>query len=216
MQESPPAEKREKNRKVADNRGEKNRGEKDIMAEKKKFFDISLPLIEQKVSLLAMTEQELAGRTVKIDLTRRLRGKSLEAIFRIKKTPEGIKADIYRFNILGYFIRRVMRKSIDYVEDSFSAECKNAILRIKPFLITRKKVSRRVRTALKNKAKEEIQNYIKEKNYEEVFSDLLANQFQKSLSLKLKKIYPLAFCDIRDIFVEKHKQDLIVKEEKVV
>jgi len=184
------------------------------MALKKKFFEIELPSIKQKTDLFGMTEKEFVGRTIKIDMTRRLRGKSLEITFKIKEDKDKIKAEPIRLHLLGYFIRRMLRKSIDYVEDSFNAEAKDAILKIKPFLITRQKVSRKVRTALRNKTKEEIEKEIKEKNYEDFFSELLSGKFQKELSLKLKKIYPLAFCDIRDVFVVKQKQ-AIFKEEKV-
>jgi len=185
------------------------------MVEKKKFFELELPIIKQKVELLGTTEKKLDGRTVKIDLTRKLRGKSLEIIFKIKANEKGIEAKPHRLHLLSYFIRRAMRKSVNYVEDSFTSECKNAVLRIKPFLITRKKVSRMVRKALRNKAKEEIEKAIKEKTYEELFSELLANKFQRNLSLKLKKIYPLALCEIRDIYVKKLKQELKVKKEKI-
>jgi len=183
------------------------------MVEKKKFFELTLPLINKKINLLASSEKDLIGRSVNIDLTRELRGKSLEITFKIDFDKE-IKISPYRVHLLGYFIRRIMRTSTDYVEDSFSAECKNAILRIKPFLITRKKVSGRVKKALREKAKETIAEVIKEKSYEDLFSELLSGAFQKALSLDLKKIYPLAFCDIRDAYVENLKQEL-AKEEKV-
>ena len=179
---------------------------------KKKFFEISLSLINQTANLQAIDEQELEGKTIKIDLTRRLRGKSLEIIFKIIPEKGKLKAEPNRLHLLDYFIRRMMRKSTDYVEDSFSAESKNAILRIKPFLITRKKVSRAVRNALRNKTKEEIKSYIKNKDFEEIFSEIIGNKFQKSLSQKLKKVYPLSLCEIRDIFVEK-KQGLKIEKE---
>ena len=38
-------------------------------------------------------------------------------------------------------------------------------------------------------------------DYEEIFSDLLSGKFQKTLSLKLKKIYPLSLCEIKDIYI---------------
>lgn len=185
------------------------------MVEKKKFFSIELPKIEQKAELLASNEQDLIGRTVKIDLTRKLRGKSAELVYKIILEDGKLKADFYRLSILGYFIRRIMRKSVNYVEDSFSATCKDAVLRIKPFIITRKKVFRSVRKALREKAKKEIEESIRNLSYEEIFSELISGKFQRALGLKLKKIYPPAFCDIRDIYVEK-KQETKVKEEKIV
>jgi len=70
-------------------------------------------------------------------------------------------------------------------------------LKVKPFLITRRKVSRAVRKALREKAKEELTEYFKDKDIDTIFQDLLKNQIQKPLSLKLKKIYPLSLCEIR-------------------
>ena len=96
----------------------------------------------------------------------------------------------------------MIRKGTNYVEDSFSTDCKDARIRIKPFLITRRKVSRAVRKALRNKAREELTNYVKEKNSEEIFNEIIRNQIQKQLSLKLKKIYPLSLCEIRVLEVE--------------
>ncbi len=173
------------------------------MVEKIKFIEVELPIVNHKVDLIANKIEELDNRTVKLDLTRKLRGKNVEFIFKLKVEDGKLIVDPYRIFIFKFFIRRIMRKSIDYVEDSFSANCKNAQLKIKIFLITRKKVPRAVRKALREKAKEEIISEINKQTYEEFFGELLSSRFQKNLSLKLKKIYPLAFCDIVDSFVER-------------
>ena len=86
----------------------------------------------------------------------------------------------------------------------------NAQIRIKPFLISRRKISRAVRKALREKAREELTNYVKNKTAENLFEEILKNQIQKPLSLKLKKIYPLALCEIRILKIEK---DIKPKEE---
>lgn len=174
-----------------------------MAVEKKKFFEIELPIINEKIELISTSEQELAGRSVKIDLTRRLRGKSLEAVFKISFENDKLVVKPFRLSIFGYFIRRMMRKSISYVEDSFDVSCKNGVIKIKPFMITRQKISKSILNAVRLKAREEIKLECKEKTYEEVFSDILQNKFQRNLSLKLKKVYPLAFCEIRDTFVIK-------------
>jgi ribosomal protein S3AE len=101
----------------------------------------------------------------------------------------------------------MMRKGTNYVEDSFSAECKDAVLRIKPFLITRKKVSRAVRKALREKAKETLMGYVKTKDIETLFDEIMKNQLQKFLSLKLKKIYPLSLCEIRFFSIKEKKEN---------
>jgi ribosomal protein S3AE len=111
-----------------------------------------------------------------------------------------------KIQLMPYYLKRMVRKGTNYVEDSFSAECKDAQLRIKPFLVTRRKVTRAVRKALREKAREELKDYIKDKDSEEVFDDILKNRLQRPLSLKLKKIYPLSLCEIKILKVEKSKE----------
>ena len=51
---------------------------------KKDFFEVSAPLITTKISLYAAEKKELEGKVAKIDLTKALRGKSLELSLRVK------------------------------------------------------------------------------------------------------------------------------------
>jgi len=184
---------------------------------KKKFFQVEIPLTNSSVELLAYNLESLNKRTIRLDLTRQLRGKSIEVVFRVNIEKEKAIAEPQKLTLLPFFIRRMLRKNISYAEDSFSVECKDALLKVKPFLITRKKVSRKVRKALREQAKEWIIDYIKNKSYKEIFSDIIGNRLQKPLSLKLKKIYPLALCEIRMLKIEKlrEQEKLKVTVEKV-
>jgi ribosomal protein S3AE len=168
------------------------------MTKRKKFHEIELPVINKKIELLAVSKEDLKGRTVKLDLTREVRGKSFEIIFKILDK----KIQPYRLHVYPYFIRRMMRKSVDYVEDSFIVKSKDGELRVKPFLIARKKVSRKVRKALREECKKELTKMIENKKFSTILSSLIKNDLQKELSLKLKKIYPLSLCEIRDIYLE--------------
>jgi len=170
---------------------------------KKRFFDVEIPIINQKTQLQAYELKELDGRIIKYDLTRILRGKSMLLQLKVKIEGEKATAIPIEAKLMPYFLRRMVRKGTNYIEDSFSAQCKDAKLRIKPLLISRRKVSRAVRKALREKAREELTNYVKDKNTETLFDELLKNQLQKPLSLKLKKIYPLSLCEIRILKVEK-------------
>jgi ribosomal protein S3AE len=164
---------------------------------KQKFFDVEIPILKKETQLYGYDIEELNGKAIKYDLTRILRGKSV--LLSLKVKVEGNKASAYpkEFVVLPYFIRRMIRKGIDYVEDSFSTEIKDSTAEIKPFLITRKKVSREVRKALREKAKEEIIEYVKNKDAQTLFDELIQGRMQKFLSVKLKKIYPLSLCEIR-------------------
>ena len=172
---------------------------------KKKFFDVEIPIIEKETQLQAYEIKELDGRIINYDLTRLLKGKN--AIFQLNVKVNDNKTIVTpkQIKILPYFLRRMMRKGTNYIEDSFSLDCKDAVVKMKPFLITRRKVSRKVRKVLRDKAKEEMIKYAKEKTSVEIFGDIIKNEVQKNLSLKLKKIYPLSLCEIRIFKVEREK-----------
>jgi ribosomal protein S3AE len=178
---------------------------------KKRFFDVEMPLINKQTQILAFEMPELENRFIKYDLTRILRGKSILMQFKVSVKNNEAVALPRGLLLMPYFLRRMIRKGTDYVEDSFVADCRDATLKIKPFLITRRKVSNRVRRGLREKTKEEITRYIKDKTTERIFEEILKNKMQKELSMILKKIYPLSLCEIKSMEIEK---DLEMKEVK--
>jgi ribosomal protein S3AE len=164
---------------------------------KRSFFEVSAPLTSTKISLYAASKDELVNKIVRLDLTRHLRGKSLELAFRILKKGEELEGEPISLILAGSFIRRMMRKGADYVEDSFVVDLKEGKAIVKPFLIARNKVSRGIRSSLRETAKKYLTDYLKTRDVRELFSEIISNKIQKDLSLKLKKVYPLALCEIR-------------------
>lgn len=188
---------------------------------KKGFFDVKSPLISSKISLYGATKEEMVGKTVNLDLTRILRGKNLEFKMKVKLEEGDLIGEPVSLSLAGAFIRRMMRKGSDYVEDSFITACKDCNVTIKPFLITRNKVSRTVRNILRINTRKFLEGYLKARTVKEVFSDIMSSKVQKELSFKLKKIYPLALCEIRvfeitsDKVSENHKEAKEEKKEEV-
>jgi ribosomal protein S3AE len=170
---------------------------------KKKFFEIDIPLIENKHEAYATTIEELKGKVIKLDLTRQLKGKSIDIVFNVIVENHKAIAVPKKMTLLPFFIRHILHTGIDYIEDSFKAETAESEVIIKPFMITRKKVSRAVKRAIRNSAKNWLIDYLKTKTDSEAFQEILSNQTQKPLGLKLKKIYPLAICEIRMFEVKK-------------
>jgi ribosomal protein S3AE len=158
---------------------------------KKRFYDVEMPIINKQTQILAYELAELENRFIEDN--------------RAIAYPRGIL-------LMSYFLRRMIRKGTDYVEDSFVADCKDATLKIKPFLITRRKVSKRVRRGLREKAREEIKKYIKERPSSRIFDEILKNKMQKELSLILKKIYPLSLCEIKSMEIKKDFNEKETKE----
>jgi len=174
-----------------------------IISKRKKFVEVEIPLIKTKVALVANSINEVQGKTIKFDLTRQLRGKSIEAVLKIKIENDKAIAYPIKIKLMPYFIRRMIRKKISYVEDSFETPSQESLIKVKPFIITRKKVSRVVRKTIRNKAKNWIEDYLAEKKDSEIFNDIFSNRLQKPLSLRLKKTYPLSFCEIRILEIKR-------------
>jgi len=173
-----------------------------IAKRKKKFFDVEIPLIGKTTQLQAFEISELNNKHIKYDLTRILRGKSMILQLKVDVKDDKATTTPKKLSLMPFYLKRAVRKGTNYVEDSFSTKTKDAQVRIKPFLVTRRKVSRAVRKALREKAREELINYVKDKDTELIFEELLQNKLQKNLSLKLKKIYPLSACEIKTFKVE--------------
>jgi len=166
------------------------------MAEKKKFITVQVPILNTEMRLLG-TPEELNNKTIKLDLTRKLRGKGLTLRLRIFNKNGKLVAIPNNMELTTSYIRRMVRKRTDYVEDSFTTRTKDVKITIKPFLITRKKVSRAVKKNLRNTAREFLLEYVKERDFIVLSTEILSGTLQKTMLPKLKKIYPLSFCDIR-------------------
>lgn len=186
-----------------------------ILTKRKKFIEAEIPLTNLKIELIGNSPEDLKDKTIKLDLTRQLKGKSVEALVKIKIKDDKAIAYPIKIKLMPYFIRRMIRKRISYIEDSFETPSQESILKIKPFLITRKRVSRAVRKTLRNKTKNWIEDYIAEKKDDEIFNEILSNKMQRPLSLILKKTYPLSLCEIRVLeIIRPLKPEEIPKPEK--
>ncbi len=183
------------------------------MAERKRYIEVEVPILNSSMRVLG-TAENLHNKTIKLDLTRQLRGKGLTIKLRIFNQEGKLIAFPNNMELSTSYIRRMMRKRTDYVEDSFQARCLDIKVTVKPLLITRKKVSRAVRKNLRNTAREFILGYLKERNYIQVCNEILDGTLQKTMLPKLKKVYPLSFSDIR-IFETKELANIDMKEAAI-
>ena len=180
------------------------------MAERKKYIEVQVPFLRESLRVLG-TPQELENKTIKLDLTRKLRGKGLTVKLRIFNVEGKLYAIPNSLTLSSSYIRRMMRKRTNYVEDSFQCRCADIRATFKPHLITRKKVSRVVRKNLRNTTKEFITEYCKDKDFATITQDIYDGTLQKTLLPKLKKVYPLSFCDIR-VFETKELQKIDIQK----
>lgn len=189
------------------------------MVEKKKFHQIDLNFMGQKADVYISNIESLNGKIVRLDLTRQLKGKSIEVQIKLKVSDGKLNTEFKRLNLLKYFILRMMRKRMSYVEDSFVMECNDGKIRIKPILITRRKVHRSVRKNLRNTCREWLIKDLKEKNIDEIALEIVHGKIQRVLMGVLKKVYPLSLCEIRDMIVLERtapKKTIKKENEKIV
>jgi ribosomal protein S3AE len=103
------------------------------------FFDVDTNgIVGTEVSVYGRGLEEFEGKTVKVDLSRVLRGKSVELKLRLNVEKDKLVGKPEQVKILNSYIRRAMRRGVDYIEDSFHAETRDKKVIVKPFLITRK------------------------------------------------------------------------------
>ena len=125
---------------------------------KKKFFEVEIPLTATKAKLYGYTAEEFNGKFIKLDLTKNLRGKNVELRAKVTADKDNLSSELVSMQILQTYIRKVMRRGTDYVEDSFETSSKDNLLRIKPFLLTRNRVSRAIRNAIRTLKKSPTKN----------------------------------------------------------
>ncbi|MEM4330745.1 MAG: hypothetical protein QW273_01920 [Candidatus Pacearchaeota archaeon] len=176
------------------------------MALRKKFIKVTTHPIKEEVFVLG-DPQNIEYTQLKLDLTKKLKGKPSEAVLFIKKEGNELHAYPKRIEVLKSYIIRLIRKKTSYVEDSFEGVCKDsAVYRIKPFLVTRRKVPRSIRKALRDKTKEIILQKLKELTFLQSCEAILSESLQKELLHQLKKIYPLSACEIRVFETKDYKK----------
>jgi ribosomal protein S3AE len=180
------------------------------MAERKKYIEVRVPFLDESMRVLG-TPQSLHDKTIKLDLTRKLHGKGLTLKLRIFNQEGVLYAIPNNLTLATSYIRRMTRKRTNYVEDSFQVRCADIRATFKPHLITRKKVSRVVRKNLRNTCREFITEYVKERTFIEIAEEIFNGTFQKTLLPKLKKVYPLSFCDVR-VFETKELQKIDIEK----
>jgi len=185
---------------------------------KKKFFPVSIPILNKETELYGSDIKEFEGKYIKYDLTNILKGKAVELKLMVILDKKELAATPKEIKIFSSYLRRAARKGTDYAEDSFFAQCSDHRVKVKPFMVTRKRVPEKTLKGLRQTAKKEITEYFKEKTFEKIVSDIISNKIQKELGIKLKKVYPLSAFEIKFLGIndlkEYEKIEQLKKEEK--
>ena len=147
--------------------------------------------------------QNLMGKVLKANLmalTNDPKKQSVTLSFKIDKilSENDCTTTLVNYAINNAHIKRLVRKASNKLEDSFFVKTKDGItFRIKPLLLTRYKAHRSVLTALRKKTYELMQAYISGIDSADIFFQIISHKLQMEMKNALKKIYPIAVCEIK-------------------
>lgn len=150
--------------------------------------------------------QNLVGRSVQVNLMTVLndpKKQNVQLTLKIKSLRENTAiTETIKYELLPSYVKRLMRKGKNKIEDSFTAETKDNIkTRIKPVMITRTRTQRSKLSVLKKQTREFLTERMKTQNFTEIINDAISTKLQRELRDKLKKVYPLAVCEFKTILL---------------
>lgn len=156
---------------------------------------------------LADEPEQLLGRHLHLNLMTLLNDPKKQSItvhFAIKELKgDTAVATLVRYELNTSFLKRLVRKTSNKIEMSLVFTTKdNQRCRIKPILFTRHHVNNSTLTSLRKKTEEHLQQIFSQTLLSELFSMIVANKIQMELKTALKKIYPVASCEIKSFSTE--------------
>jgi len=175
---------------------------------KKKWFQIVGPKNFRKSTLgesYVYSVDSLVGRKLHVNLSDLGEGKrrNVDILFRIKEVKDNVAyAEVIGYKILESYIKRVSRVGSKILSSSDVYKTKdNVKTRIKFILITKGKPNKSILMNLRKQTKEYLVNLLQNKTYDEFLLDVINVRVQRGLKDKLKKTYPLGFCEFNKILM---------------
>lgn len=129
----------------------------------------------------------------------------------VKKQDNGLVTEVLGYSISPNSMRKMMRRRRSKIVDSFVVKTKDGqTVRIKPFVITRNKTTGSVRSALRRQLRVTIAKRVSELAFSDVIKELVARRFQRGINDRLRKVYPVQICEIKQFSIETSKKTVVV------
>ncbi len=202
---------------------------KETIIKKKKWFPILSPALlgEKQIGETYLEEIEFAiGRKVAANLmqvTGDIKSQNSSMKFEVTEAKENrLLTKVVEYSYLSSSIKRLIRRRMTRIDDSIVAKTKDEkLVRIKPLLLTRSKVTRSVEKAVRASLRDEVITFVNSTPYEELFASIIKNRVQNDLKAKISKIYPVKALIIKSLHEETHHsakespRPKIVKKERI-
>ena len=176
---------------------------------KKSWIKILAPsMFRNKVIGETIKRDKLVGKTIKVSLSNLIgdmKKQNINLGFVITNVKDDkAETEIYKYFLSVGYLKRLVRKIRNKIDDSFIAETKDKIkIKIKPVMITRGRTSKARLTAIRKLSRELLTKFVKENSFEDFIREAGSFRIQIKLKQTLRKIYPLGLYEIR--YIEKVK-----------
>jgi len=148
----------------------------------------------------------LIGKTTKINLmyiTKNMKNQNVRLVFKIVEVNSGVAmTEVISYSQIPYYLNRFIKVDSTLIEDSIILTSKDGNeIRIKPFMITKSKISKMVGSSIRNKFKEILKKEVESKNAAEFMSSVVFSKVQVMFKNELKKIFPLKVFEFKKVEV---------------
>ncbi len=144
---------------------------------------------------------ELIGKKIRVNLmsiTNDPKKQSVNVVFKIKEIKgEQVVAELIGYETNQAHVKRLVRKACTKIDDSFVLDGKDGKYRIKPIIITRHKIQKRMITEMRKIMREVIGASIKDSEKWQIFLAAISNKMQMEIKNSLKRISPIGISEIR-------------------
>lgn len=195
-----------------------------VKTKKKLWYKIISPKLfgEREIGETYLTSPEAAlGRTLKInlkELTNNVKDQNTAVVFQIQKIDgSSLKTNVCGLELSPSFVKRMVRKDTDRVDDYFVFKTKDGQeVIVKTLLITQSKINRARTAELSRQLQELLREEISKTDFVSFVDDLVNKKFKNLARKKLTKIYPLKEIAVRilKLNTKQGKTESGAKEEK--
>lgn len=189
---------------------------------KKHWFEIVAPRSfgEQILGEAYVSESELLhGRKLSLNLkcfSQKGGRRKISVGFKVKDVKEGrAYCQLISYRLLYASVKRLISRGKNKAHESFVARSKDGKdVRVKIILVTIKKTTNSVMTALRNQMESVVRDRLNSMKYEDFLMQTIEHKLQFELRSEAAKIYPLRSFEIQSISLENLNDD--GEEEQIV
>ena len=187
-----------------------------VVVKKKRWVPVIAPKLfnEKEIGEMHVEEpQATIGRKLTVSMAA-VTGDPRKQNTMLKFLISGVVGEKLQTELIGYrlntaAIKRLMRRNRSKIDDSIlfkTADEKK--VRVKPLIVTRGRAQGGVKSAIRKQIKEYLSKTITKTKYEVLMREILQGKFQRTMQDTLRKTFPVAGSEIRNI-------ELIIPKKQV-